>query len=83
MSYEILAKEAISLSLSEQINLMALLANSIKSKNQSESLLQNDKKDFKDTYPKGFFDLFGSLPDIDFKEPEEIPFDYDTKREEF
>ena len=24
-----------------------------------------------DTYPKGFFDLFGSVPDIEFIEPEE------------
>lgn len=83
MSYEALAKEAISLSLSEQINLMALLANSIQSKNQNEAITGNSKKDFRDTYPEGFFDLFGSLSDIDFEEPEEIPIEYDAKREEF
>lgn len=82
MSYEILAKEAVSLSLSEQIDLMALLANSIQSKNQQDIIIQDDKKDFRQTYPEGFFDLFGSLSDIDFREPEEIAIEHDVKRKE-
>ncbi len=33
------------------------------------------EQDFSHLYPEGFFDLFGSLSDWDFVEPEELPLD--------
>ncbi|MCQ2613682.1 MAG: type II toxin-antitoxin system RelB/DinJ family antitoxin [Treponemataceae bacterium] len=38
-------------------------------------------KDMTSTYPAGFFDLFGTLPDLEVAEPEEIPYGLDSKRE--
>lgn len=31
------------------------------------------KKDYSDTYPEGFFELFGCLKDTDFETPEDLP----------
>ena len=38
-------------------------------------------QDMSSTYPAGFFDLFGAVPDLQIEEPEEISFDLDAKRE--
>ena len=35
----------------------------------------NVKEDYSDTYPKGFFELRGSLKDYDIEEPEDLPLD--------
>ena len=37
--------------------------------------------DYKKTYPKGFFELFGSGKDLDIEEPKELQFKFD-KRED-
>lgn len=38
-----------------------------------ENSNKNQKIDPKDTYSEGFFDLFGSDPDFDLEEPQELP----------
>lgn len=38
-------------------------------------------QDMSATYPTGFFDLFGAVPDLQIEEPEELSFDLDAKRE--
>jgi hypothetical protein len=42
----------------------------------------NLKKSLEDDYPEGFFDLFGSIKDDSFVEPDEIDPKYDAPREE-
>ena len=39
-------------------------------------------QDMSSTYPAGFFDLFGAVPDFDIDEPEELDFNLDSKREQ-
>ena len=62
MSYDAITKEAASLSFNEQLNLLAFLANLIKSGGRKNMDNKASKCDYTDTYPKGFFDLFGSDP---------------------
>ena len=38
-------------------------------------------QDMSSTYPAGFFDLFGAVPDLQIDEPEELDFNLDSKRE--
>lgn len=38
-------------------------------------------QDMSSTYPAGFFDLFGTLPDLEIEEPDELSFALDSKRE--
>lgn len=38
-------------------------------------------QDMSSTYPAGFFDLFGAVPDLEIDEPAELSFDMDSKRE--
>lgn len=38
-------------------------------------------QDMSSTYPAGFFDLFGAVPDLEIDEPEDLNFDLDSKRE--
>ena len=76
MSYEAIEKETASLSLLEQLNLLTYLANLIKRNGERQSVSAH-KKDFSDTYSKGFFELFGSDPNFDLKDPEDIPLSID------
>jgi hypothetical protein len=39
------------------------------------------KKDYTDAYPKGFWELFGSVKDESFEEPTEMSWKYDAPRE--
>jgi hypothetical protein len=39
------------------------------------------KESFKDSYPPGFWDLLGSVPDDGPDDIEEIPWEYDIPRE--
>lgn len=78
MPYEAVVEEAKSLSADERLSLIVVLASSLKDKKDSTATVE--KKDFRDTYPAGFWDLFGSAPDFP-DEPEEIPWEYDVKRE--
>lgn len=38
-------------------------------------------QDMSSTYPAGFFDLFGSVPDLEIEEPDELSFTLDSERE--
>ncbi len=75
MSYESIAKEAANLSQSDKIALIAYLSNLLDTQNKATE--DTRPKDFRHTYPKGFFDLFASLNDPSFVEPEDIPIDLD------
>lgn len=37
--------------------------------------------DMSSTYPAGFFDLFGAVPDLEMEEPDELNFNLDSERE--
>lgn len=80
MSYETIAESVKTLSYEEQINLMSVLVMLIKNKTDEN----NSPKTFnyKNEYPKGFFDNFASDPDFSIKEPEELSFTFDIKRED-
>ena len=71
MPYAAMVEEAKKLSYEEQLNLMAVLVDLMKSKNKSEASA-SEKKDYSDTYHAGFFDLFGSNPDFP-SEPDDMP----------
>ncbi len=76
MSYESIANAIPNMTYEEQVNLMEVLVNAIKS---GISRKKTAKKDCKSSYPKGYFDLFGSLDDPTFVEPEELPIELDGK----
>ncbi len=76
MSYENIAQETKKLSFSDQLKLLAYLANIVKERELNKQEHSN-RYDFADTYPKGFFDLFGSDPGFDLEEPEDIPVSLD------
>lgn len=83
MPYEAVVESAKALSFDERVSLISALALSLKNTNNGTERTEHvEKKDFRDTYPAGFWDLFGSAPDFP-AEPEEIPWEYDTKRESF
>ena len=75
MSYEAIAKEAANLSQSDKIALIAYLSNMLNAQNMANK--DTRPKDYRHTYPKGFFDLFGSVDDPSFVEPEDIPIELD------
>ncbi|MCR5620616.1 MAG: hypothetical protein K6G18_02050 [Treponema sp.] len=79
MSYEAIAKEAASLTFAEQLKLIALLANLMNASEGKKETAAPVKTDYRDTYPKGFFELFGSIDDPTFKEPEDIPLELDDQ----
>lgn len=80
MSYEAMTKEISTLTYEEQVNLLSVLVDAIKSHIPGKKTKPAEKKkDFSDTYPKEFFTLFGSLDDPTFKEPEEIPMELDSE----
>ncbi|MBQ3923844.1 MAG: hypothetical protein II707_11150 [Spirochaetales bacterium] len=81
MPYEMIAKEVRTLTYEEQLNLMSILVEAMKTamKNR-QSIHSENKKNFQDSYPKGYFDLFGSDPTF-FDEPEDIPANLDEMPE--
>lgn len=80
MPYDAVVESAKALPFDERVSLISALALPLKKKtNDAESIA---KKDYSDTYPEWFWDLFGSAPDFP-AEPEEIPWEYDAKRESF
>lgn len=76
MPYEAIVNEAKTLSFDECVSLIGILSTLLKEKKMPEKKKTND-------YPEGFFDLFGSDPDFDVEEPEEIPWELDAPRESF
>lgn len=77
MSYEACVKAIPAMSYDEQLNLMSALLEAIKAHIHREQTPVAEKKDFRDSYPKGYFDLFGSIDDPTFVEPEDIPMELD------
>lgn len=83
MSYEAMAKEISALTYEEQVNLLSVLVDAIKSHIPSKKTEKTAKKtDFSDTYPKGYFDLFGSDPTYP-EEPKELSWELESKKEFF
>ena len=82
MPYEMIAKEVRTLTYEEQLNLMSILVEAMKTamKNR-QSIHSENKKNYRDSYPEGYFDLFGSIDDPSFVEPEDIPADLDEMPE--
>ncbi len=81
MSYDSLAKAIPKMTYEEQINLMAILVEAIKSRLPTpQSSSDNKKTDHTDSYPVGYFDLFGSIDDPSFVEPEELPVELEAKK---
>ena len=73
MPYEAMVREVKTLSYDEQLNLMAVLVEAMKSAmHNTVSVSSAPKQDYRDSYPSGYFDLFGSDPTF-FDEPEDIP----------
>lgn len=84
MSYEAMTKEISTLTYEEQVNLLSVLVDAIKSHiSGKKTKTVEKKKDFSDTYPKGYFDLFGSINDPTFVEPEELPWELEANKEFF
>ena len=82
MSYETIANAIPTMTYEEQVNLMEVLVNAIKAGISRKKTAKTVKKDCKNSYPKGYFDLFGSIDDPTFVEPEELPLSLD-KMESF
>ena len=70
MSYQAILNETKNLSYEEQLSLISYLANLLKSKNEEKQA--ETKVNYKNLYPEGYFDLFGSIADETFVEPEDI-----------
>ena len=82
MSYDSVAKAIPMMSYEEQINLLSVLVEAVKSGINKATSAKKQEKDFTDSYPKGYFDLFGSDPDYP-EEPEELSWDLEAKKEFF
>lgn len=74
MPYDAILREARTLTKDERVSLIAALSSSLDD-------AQEAPNDCRDTYPDGFFDLFGSDPCFPVEPPAEIPWEYDAKRE--
>lgn len=84
MSYEAMTKEISTLTYEEQVNLLSVLVDAIKSHIPGKKTKPVEKKkDFLDTYPKGYFDLFGSINNPTFVEPKELSWELESKKEFF
>ncbi len=77
MSYDAVANAISTMSYEEQVSLMELLIESIKHALPKKENKAEKKKDFTDSYPEGYFDLFGSDPTFP-EEPEEVPIELDS-----
>lgn len=84
MPYEAMVREVSTMSYDEQINLLSVLMEALKSRVSSlQSQISQKKMDYTDSYPKGYFDLFGSINDPSFVEPEELSWELESKKEFF
>lgn len=75
MPYETYAKGIATLTYEEQLDLMELLISAIR-KSEKEQSVQQAEDNFINSYPNGYFDLFGSNPDFP-SEPDDIYNDFD------
>ena len=81
MSYDAIVNTIPTMTYEELLKLKSVLSDAINARISLKTASAVKKTDFTDTYPKGYFDLFGSDPTF-FDEPEDIPMELD-KIEEF
>ncbi len=79
MSYELIAESVKNLSYEEKVDLLSVIVMLLKEHSSSSDIAVNHKAE----YPIDFFDNFGSDPEFNIKEPEELSWDLDSKREVF
>lgn len=77
MAYDTMVSSVETLTEAEKLDLISVIVASLKKDEQSKT------GDCSDEYPKGFFDIFGSNPNYELKEPEELDWSLDAKRETF
>ena len=82
MSYDSVASAIPSMTYDEQINLLSILIDAVKKGIHSIPEKKSEAKDHRDSYPEGYFDLFGSDPDYP-EEPEELSWELEEKKEFF
>lgn len=82
MSYDAIVNTIPTMTYEELLKLKSVLSDAINARISRKAASAAKKTDFTDTYPKGYFDLFGSIDDPTFVEPEDIPMELD-KIEEF
>jgi len=81
MSYDSVASAIPSMTYDEQINLLSILIDAVKKGIHSIPEKKSEAKDHRDSYPEGYFDLFGSDPDYP-EEPEELSWELEEKKEQ-
>ena len=84
MPYDAIERAIPTMSYEEQISLLSVLMEALKSRiSNLQSQISQKKVDYTDSYPKGYFDLFGSINDPSFVEPEELSWELESKKEFF
>ena len=83
MSYDAIADAIPAMTYEEQLNLLTTLVEAIKTHIPNKQTTASQKKtDYTDSYPPGYFDLFGSVPSYP-EEPEELSWKLESKKEFF
>lgn len=82
MSYDAIANAIPTMTYEEQVNLLSVLIDAVKKGIHSNAEKKSEAKDHRDSYPEGYFDLFGSDPDYP-EEPEELAWELEGKKEFF
>lgn len=70
MPFDVCVKTIPTLTYDEQLSLIALLVSSLQASRTQQA---DEKKDCRSSYPEGYFDLFGSIDDPTFVEPDDPP----------
>ena len=84
MSYDAIADAIPAMTYEEQLNLLTTLVEAIKAHiPNKQTTVSHKKTDYTDSYPPGYFDLFGSIDDSSFVEPEELSWELESKKEFF
>ena len=83
MSYDSMEEAIPTMSYEDQIKLMAVLVEAIKSHLPNvKASSDKNKNDYTDSYPSGYFDLFGSDPTYP-DEPKELSWELESRKEFF
>ena len=83
MSYNTFAEAIPTMTYEEQLDLISALVEAVKHGIHRSSAATTESKDHTNSYPKGYFDLFGSVDDPSFVEPPELSWDLESKKEFF
>jgi len=73
MSYDAIVKTIPTITYEELLKLNSVLSDAINARLVRKTAAAAKKTDYTYAYPKGYFDLFGSIDDPTFVEPEDIP----------